>query len=243
MRKLFLLLSLLLTTNVNSKVVTVAFGEKLPPYVIPETNSGIEIDIVREALALKGHKLKPVFLPMGRIALDFKSRKVDVVMIDIGEDLSKLGGYYGNAPVLYDNVFITLKKRNLKINRPEDLKGLRINSFIGALRRYPEWLGEVEKTSNYVELNDQSLQPVLLSSERYDIILCDRYIFKYYSHTARNNAFYKELPVEEHEFTIADPLDYRPVFYNKIIRDDFNEGLKEIQKKKRDREIYEKYLD
>lgn len=225
----------------RADLVSVAFGEKLPPFIIPEKNSGIEIEIVREALAVRGHMLKPLYFPMARIAMSFKTRKVDVVMMDVGEDMSLLGGYYGEPPVLYDNVLITLKEKNITIKRPQDLKGLRINSFIGAQKRYPDWFGSLSPEF-YVEKNDQSVQPLLLEMGRFDVVLCDRNIFKYYSVLAKKNPRFKGLPVVEHPFVIVNPEHYRPVFYDKKIRDDFNYGLKTLQKSGRVKVIYDSYL-
>lgn len=231
----------LTSLSLKADVVSVAFGEKLPPFVIPETNSGIEIEIVREALALRGHVLRPLYFPMARIAISFKSRKVDVVMMDVGEDMSTLGGHYGDPPVLYDNVLITLKERNITIKRPEDLKGLRVNSFIGAQKRYPDWFGSLGPEA-YVEKNDQSVQPLLLEMKRYDVVLCDRNIFKYYSMLLKKSALFKGLPIVEHPFAIVNPEHYRPVFFDKKIRDDFNYGLKILQKNGRVKAIYDSYL-
>lgn len=229
-------------TPLRADVVSVAFGEKLPPFVLPDSDSGVQVEIVREALKVKGHTLKSVYLPMGRITTAFKTRKVDVVMMDVGEDMRKVGGFYGDPPILYDNVFITLKKNKIIIKHPRDLKGLRIDSFVGALKRYPEWLGEVGKTLEYVEKNDQSTQPLLLDLERFDVVLCDRYIFKYYTIQSKKNPRFKNYPVVEHPFTVANPDDYRPVFFSKKIRDDFNYGLRKIRKQGIDQAIYDRYL-
>lgn len=235
-------LFLLSSTSLRAEIVSVAFGEKLPPFVLPSTDSGVEVEIVREALKVRGHVLKGVYLPMARITTAFKARRVDVIMLDVGEDMKKVGGFYGDPPILYDNVFITLKKNKIVIKNPSDLKGLRIDSFVGALKRYPKWLGEVGRTLEYVEKNDQSTQPLLLDLERFDVVLCDRYIFKYYTMLAKKNPRFKNLPVVEHPFTVANPDHYRPVFYSKKIRDDFNYGLKVIRKKGIDRAIYDSYL-
>lgn len=193
--KNFLIFIFIIATSLdaNAKTVTVAFGEKLPPFIIPESNSGIEVDIVREALAFKGHTLKAIYLPMARIPIIFKNHKVDVAMLDVGEDMSAFGGFYGNPPVLYDNVFITLEKKHITIKKPKDLDGLRINSFIGGLKRYPEWLTEVSKTENYEEKNDQAVQPLLLNFDRCDVILSDRTIYKYYASQAKKIRFLKIL--------------------------------------------------
>ena len=102
--------------------VSMAFGEKIPPFCFPETNSGIEVEVVSEALAYRGHHLIPKYFPFARIPLEFKTKHVDAAMMDLGMDLTPFGGYYANPGILYDNVFISLKERNLVISKPEDLK-------------------------------------------------------------------------------------------------------------------------
>ena len=242
MRNHILIFTLLLfSLSIKASEVSVAFGETIPPFVIPEGHSGIEVDIVREALAVRGHILKPIYMPVARIPLTFKNRKVDVIMMDVGTDIKLLGGYYGNPAVSYDNVFITLKKNKIVIKKPEDLAGLRINSFIGAQKRYPRWLGKLS-TEKYIEKNDQSSQPLLLSLGRYDVILSDRNIFKYHSLISQKNPRFKNFPIEEHDFVTVKPKDYRPVFYSKKIRDDYNFGLNSITKSGLVKNIYDNYL-
>jgi polar amino acid transport system substrate-binding protein len=48
-------------SSVQAKEVNFIFGLSLPPYVIQEASSGFELEIIREALAVKGHTLKPSF--------------------------------------------------------------------------------------------------------------------------------------------------------------------------------------
>lgn len=225
-----------------AKDVTMAFGEKIPPFCFPETNSGIEIEVIGESLAYKGHVLKPKYYPFGRITLAFKSGKVDAAMTDLGEDMTKLGAFYGDSAVVYDNVFITLKDRKIVINKPEDLKGLSVFAFQGALKRYPSWLKSVELAGKYQEFHDQKLQVGVLLNRRYDVVLSDRSIFKYHM-----LQYYKEkevLPKEmqEHAFVKLNLDDYRPVFRSKEIRDDFNLGLTNLKKSGRFKNIYDKYL-
>jgi len=47
----------------------------LPPYGIKDSNSGIEVDIVRAALAKKGHTITVRFVPFGRVGKDFEDGK------------------------------------------------------------------------------------------------------------------------------------------------------------------------
>ena len=206
-----------------AETVRMAFGDNLPPYILPALDSGIEVEIVREALAFRGHVLQAHYLPMGRIPYQFIDRHVDAIMMDVGEDMHAHGGFYGAPPVLYDNVFFTLKQRALAIHKPADLKALTVVSFVGAAKRYPEWLGPLDHKPNYIERNNQATQPMLLALGRYDVVLSDRTIFQYYMHEqARKDPSFRVPEVSEHSFTTADPRDYRPVFRTRAIRDDFN---------------------
>jgi polar amino acid transport system substrate-binding protein len=222
--------------------VSMAFGEKIPPFCFPETDSGIELDVMREALAFRGHALKPHYYSFARIPVAFKAGEVDAAMTDLGEDMASWGAFYGNPAVIYDNVFITLRDRRLSITRPEDLRGLTVISFVGAAKRYPEWLDPVRKAGRYFEQNDQALQVLTLDRGRYDVVLSDRNIFKYFTQQLKLNRTFKPKPVVEHPFVKLNPMDYRPVFRDAAIRDDFNAGLKNLKDSGRFQAIYAKYL-
>lgn len=225
----------------QGRELRMAFGERIPPFCFPQTESGIEVDVFREALAYKGYRLKPLFYPFARVPRAFKTGDVDATMTDLGEDLSKAGGHYGDSAVLYDNVLISLQSRRLQIQKPEDLAGLSVISFQGALRRFPAWLEPVHKAGRLVEINDQALQVRTLMRGRYDLVLSDRSIFRYFSLQLRREGE-TLLPVTEHVFTVANPHDYRPVFRDAQVRDDFNEGLRWLRSSGRYKAIYERYL-
>lgn len=222
--------------------VTMAFGEKIPPFCFPETDSGIELEVMREALAYRGHVLRPRYYSFARIPVAFKAGEVEAAMTDLGEDMTSWGAYYGNPAVIYDNVFITLKERHLSITKPEDLRGLTVISFAGASKRYPDWLDAVRKAGHYYEQNDQALQVLTLDRGRYDVVLSDRNIFKYFTLQLKLNKSFKPKPVVEHPFVKLNPMDYRPVFRDAAIRDDFNAGLKQLKDTGRFQAIYYKYL-
>ncbi|MBA5604807.1 ABC transporter substrate-binding protein [Duganella sp. FT3S] len=222
--------------------ITMAFGEKIPPFCFPETNSGIEIEVLSQALAFRGHVLKPVYYSFARIPVAFKSHQVDAAMTDLGQDMTAVGAYYADPAVFYDNVFITLKERNIVIRKPEDLKGLSVLSFPGGAKRYPDWLGAVNKAGRYFEQNDQALQVLTLDKGRYDVVLSDRNIFRYFTLLLSLNKSIQLRPVTEQSFVKFNPMDYRAVFWNKRYRDDFNAGLKHIKENGHFDAIYRKYL-
>lgn len=226
----------------SAATVLMAFGEKIAPYCFPETDSGIELDVIGEALAVRGHVLKPVYVPLARVPFEFKYKKVDAAMTDLGEDMKPFGGHYGDPAVVYDNVLITLKHRNLHITRPEDLDGLTVLSFQGAVKRYPAWLSAVNQRGQYFEQANQELQVLTLDKQRYDVVLSDRYIYRYHANQIEHETGKPLQPVTEHAFVKITPNDYRPVFHDKTVRDDFNFGLQQIKKNGRFKAIYDKYL-
>ncbi|HSV54535.1 MAG TPA: ABC transporter substrate-binding protein [Burkholderiaceae bacterium] len=238
----FLLLALIFPLGAWSAVVSMAFGDRIPPFCFPETNSGIELEVIGEALAYRGHVLKPVYVPFARVPLAFKQRQVDAAMTDLGEDLRPLGAFYGDSAVVYDNVFITLAERNLKIRTPADLEGLTVISFQGAAKRYPQWLGPVAQAGKFFEQNNQATQVKTLDLGRYDVVLSDRSIFRYFTLQEQKAQGKSLRPVVEHVFTKVNPDDYRPVFRDQQVRDDFNAGLKQLKASGRFQAIYDRYL-
>jgi polar amino acid transport system substrate-binding protein len=222
--------------------VRMAFGEKIPPFCFPETDSGIELEVLGAALAYRGHHLVPKYFPFARIPLEFERGAVDAAMTDLGVDLTPFGAHYGNPAVFYDNVFISLKERGLVIRKPEDLKGLTVISFQGAAKRYPDWLGPVKKDGRYFEQNDQELQVLTLDRGRYDVVLSDRNIFRYFTLKLKKEKGFAPKETEEHRFVKFNPMDYRPVFRDARVRDDFNAGLAHLKETGRFQAIYDKYL-
>lgn len=232
----------MLTSFTNAKEVYMAFSQEIPPYIFQKLNKGIQIDVISAALAHKGHTLKPLYFPLGRVPIAFKGELVDAVMGDMGVDLKSSGGFYADPAVIYNNVFYTLKSKNLSINKPSDLDELRVVSFQGAENWYPKWLNKVQDEKRLYGISDQLTQVKLLHYERYDVVLSDRYIFKYFVKEMMLMSGLEIHEVDEHKFAEMDPEHFRPVFRDKEIRDDFNLGLAKIKENGQFQSIYDKYI-
>lgn len=226
----------------RAEVISVGFGESLPPYCLPESDAGIEVDIFREALAHKGHRLEARFMPMKRISLEFIDGHLDGAMMDSGIDLSAVGGHYAEPAVIFDNVFITLSDRYLVIRKPDDLRGLSVQAFPGALVRYPEWLEPVAKAGHYAEIDDQYSQVQVIQDRRYDVVLSDRVIFAYHSRQVREKLGKPLRHVAMHNVFKADPRDYRAIFRSETVARDYEAGLAHLKSTGRYREIFDNYL-
>jgi len=235
-----MVLLLAYTSHVQADEITMAFGVSLPPYVISKSNSGIEIDIIREALQFKGHTLKPKYVPLARLTQQFIDHKVDAVQRDGEVDLSKEGGFYGNVSIKYQAVMVSLKERHIILNKPEDLTGLRVIAFQGAVKAYPEWLEPVKAAGHYYEKNNQILQIRTLHTKRYDVVVADENIINYFTNKVRKEGEITLLPTDTHNF--SQPHSYRPVFRSQAIMEDFNAGLKKLHDTGRYQHIIDGYL-
>ena len=238
-----ILVSSMLTGFASAKEVLMAFSQEIPPYIFQKENKGIEIDIISAALAVKGHTLKPLYFPLSRIPIAFTSNLVDAAMGDMGVNLEPKGGFYANPAVIYNNVFITLKNQNISIEKPNDLDQLRVVSFQGAENRYPKWLKKVKEEKRFYGISDQLTQVKLLHFGRYDVVLSDRFIFYYFVKQMMLTNVLEVNEVDEHIFTTVNPEDYRPVFRDPKVRDDFNLGLKEIKETGEFQKIYDHYMN
>jgi polar amino acid transport system substrate-binding protein len=237
------LFSTLIASIANGKVVVMAFSQEIPPYIFEKNNTGIEIDIISSSLEFKGHTLKPLYFPLGRVPIAFSHNLVDAAMGDMGVNLALKGGFYADPAVIYDNVFITLKSKDISITSPSDLDSLHVVSFQGAENRYPNWLQKVVAERRFFGVSDQFTQVKLLYLGRYEVVLCDRYIFKHIVNQLKLTDDFEVMEVDEHTFINVDPADYRPVFRDKQIRDDFNLGLKKLKESGEYQKIYDRYMD
>ena len=240
---IFLMFFVICTNSLYSAEIKMSFGGEIPPYTFPKTNSGIELEIISLALSYKNHTLKPVYVPLAQVPISFKEKKVDAAMTDLGIDLRPFGGLYANPAVWYDNVFISLKQNNLTIKQPQDLDGLIVTSFQGGVHRYPKWLKHVKEKYNYFEQNNQRLQVLVLHKQRVDVILTDINIYKYNVAKLKKEKGFKAKEVKIHHFIKLNLMDYRPIFRDKKIRDDFNEGLAHIKKTGEFQAVYDKYVN
>ena len=238
-KPLLVSLMLLLSRTAWASDVVMAFGAKIAPYSFPESDSGIELDIIGEALAFRGHTLKPQYYPLARVPLTYRNGEVDAAMTDLGQNLD---AFYGNPAVIYQNRFVTLSNRHIHIKKPKDLAGLSIVAFQGAAKRYPEWLAASEKAGLYFEQNNQELQVLGLNKRRFDVVLSDESIYRYFERQLEYQELFKAKAVDFHTFIEEDPLDYRPIFRSEQIRDDFNAGLEQLKDSGRYQAIYDHYL-
>ncbi|WP_020407538.1 substrate-binding periplasmic protein [Hahella ganghwensis] len=236
--QVLLLILLFLSGFAGAGDIRVAVGLALPPYVLTDSNSGMELDVVREALKLKGHSLTPVYLPFIRFGQHLAEGKVDAAMtINEGSQIPDI--VYSDTHITYQNVAVALESSGLQIKSVQDLAKFRVIAFQNATKYLgAEFAAMAEANSKYSEKAQQEQQITLLYSGRTDVVVMDINIFKYFKKLEKKVS--TDAPVTI--FEIFQPTAYKVGFRNREYRDDFNAGLKTIKDSGRYQEILNSYL-
>ncbi|WP_019616314.1 substrate-binding periplasmic protein [Psychromonas ossibalaenae] len=235
MKYISLALLLVLSSAVQAKTLTLIAGLSLPPYVIQESDSGMEYDVIKEALAFKGHTLVMKYVPFARVSVDYP--KYDGA-ITINES-SGAKGNYSDQVITYQNYAVTLKNKGIKINSIQDLQDQKIIAFQNATKYLGDEFAQVVKgNSKYRELGQQVKQVKLLYSGRTDVVVSDINIFKYFRKSVTDVDTTAEITLHE----IFAAVGYKVLFNDVALRDDFNAGLKSLKASGRYDEIVNSYI-
>lgn len=226
------------TAASQARVLKVAVGLSIPPYVIKEESRGIEYDILQEALSWRGHSMEPVYVSLGRTLEMIKRRKVDGIM-STGQ--RNLPGCYTDPHITYWNFAITLKKNNYVIKSIDDLYDKRVTAFQNASKYLGvEFLEMSRRNRGYVEIPDQSSQNKLLYNNRTDVVVGDRYIFQWFNNEPDVKK-YSDTTQEVTHHQLFAPSHFSAVFLDSEICSDFNIGLHELKTSGRYDEIISSY--
>ena len=230
---------IVLSCLLQAETVKLGVGQDLPPYVLRESNSGIELDIAREALQVKGYEITPVYLPFGRVMLALENGDVDAALT-VNEDSGIADIHYSDSHITYQNVAIALKKSGFKIDSVQSLGQYSVLAFHYASR----YLGSefelmANKNPNYAEKGQQNIQVSMLYLKRVQVVVLDFTIFKYFKRLETRVNTDAQIDV----FKIFPPTPYKVGFRNVKIKDDFNLGLAELKKNGRYNELVKKYID
>lgn len=215
-----------ITTPVWADSINVGVSFAIPPYVIQQNNTGLELEILKHALARRGHMTVVHYRPLARTFRELKEGQLDGI---INTQPHMLDGVFYSEPVIrFHNCVFTLASRGLSISSMSDLKDKSVVAFQQASRLLGDSFGNsIAKQESYSEIAAQRHQIHLLFKGRTDAIILERSIFGYYR-KQEVDAGFKDAQVDVDEHCIFPPLDYRFAFRSEQIRDDFNAGFREI---------------
>lgn len=150
----------------------------IAPFVMPDRDSGLLVDLFREALATQGVGAEFVYVPMNRSEEALRSGWVDVA--GASKSATPAVGVTSRWPVAYfRNVAMTLRVRIPRMNGIEELSHYRVNAFKGASVA----LGGVyqEATADNPAYRETINMPsALLMLGQLDVIVSQPDIFRYY---------------------------------------------------------------
>lgn len=160
---------------------TIAVGLAKPPYVIQADNSGFEIDLIRNVIANMGKSAEFVYTSFGHAPKMLAVDEIDAVMTTntrVFSDTTKLSDVY----IIYQNVAVSLKSKQLKIESIEDLANYSVASFQKADKILgPDFENAMNQSPLFLQVADQKRQPNLLIKERVDVVVMDKNIFNYFA--------------------------------------------------------------
>lgn len=239
---------LLLPLDSFAREIRVGIGFALPPYVIRETNSGLEVDLVRKSFELEGHKVEFVYLPNLRLPVAFAEGEVDCVVANAAYNLTLDSGrkaYPSNITISYQNYAITLPHSKMSIKTYDDLMQKRVLGFNNAVKYLgPEFADMAGKNLYYSELADQSLQVRMLYSGRVQVVISDKRIFFWWREKSKQSNLSKtlDLSIEPVFHSIFPPAPRRVHFGESDLRDSFNRGLSRFRESGAVEALFEKYI-
>ncbi len=225
------------------KTLTVAFGNALAPWVFPETNSGIVVELITAALEPLGYKIVPVYMPYARRINSYKNDLVDVAS-DMNTNTiiaEHLIGYFSGPAYQYQNYLIALSANNFSFKTLNDIGSHSLISWQGATDHLGENYKElVSKNPNYTETHDQALQVKMLFLKRFEIAQMDLQIFKFYRNKIHKSGSVDTSPsVDLFPILGASPNGF--IFKDETIRDLFILRLEQLKANGEYQKIFDKY--
>ncbi len=203
---------------------TAAISLDIPPYVMETATTGLEVDLVR--LALADDTLAFVQMPYADLQTAVQRGRADV---SVAVRQSDGAGVFYSAPfITFENAAISKKSDHLKIDNVADLGGHPVLTWQGADRELGDaferlFAPDSAHRANYVEVANQRDQVRRFWERDGTVAVIDLSIFAYFT---------KELG---HSMDEVDPhrlfppvTDFRVAFKDPNLRDIFNRRLAEL---------------
>jgi len=234
-----LIIFLILTTphSMASQPFKVVVGLSKPPYVIKESLSGFELELIQQVLTTIGKKPEFIFIPYGRSEKMLELPDISAV-ITVNEQMFPHSKALSEIYINYQNVAISLKKKAITLNKISDISRYSIASFQLADKVLGHEFATAVATSDiFIQVANQEKQVELLMRDRVDILVMDIKIFFYYWHKLTVSE--KENSVDIHHIFPLSP--YRVAFKNSENVEVFNQALKNYKLSDQYQKLIEKY--
>jgi polar amino acid transport system substrate-binding protein len=244
MKVIPLLLALLsFTTIAEERSFILASTKSMPPYLYQSTKTGIEYEIVIEALnAAKVVDIQHIDVHFKRGIMLINTKSIDGITSNLANSayIDTSTKLYESAPTLnYIDCAISLKENNFKLTSIKNFYKKKIWAFKSASTTLGEEFNQMTKINKgYTENYSQELQVKVLVNKRIDIAISDKNIFLSRLSEEDVGSITKDHFVFH---SIGEPTKRVVRFYDRELRDKFNKGLEVIKKNGTYKKILEKY--
>lgn len=225
----------------SSSHLTVCVSNSTHPYVLPELNSGLDVEIIQSALNNSDQmnsRIKFVYLPNARIKYSFNKGDCDIAT-QAKEDSSWKNAIYSKYPMItFDNKAITLEKNNISLESIRDIKNYTTLAWQGAHQYLGDEFYEVTLNhKNYTELSTKLPSDMLLL-ERVDLVISEVNVFRYNLSKHSNSD-----EIIRYQKIFKTGNEYKWVFTSRKLRQSFEEGLKASYHNGAIDQIFEHYVN
>lgn len=217
----------------------IKFGvqDDIAPFVMPNRNSGLLVDMLREAMATQAVVADFIYLPSKRTEEALRSGLVDVSTS--AKQGMQLPGFFSRWPITsFHNVAITRRSDLPRLDTVGDLARYRVTAFYGAA----DMLGAAYRDAalrNPRYLEPKTLQSPLLVLRQVDVVISQKDIFHYYldrQSYQRDGDF----DLAYHDI-LGKPNEYWFVFRLAEQRDAFERGIAALYKSGDIDRLFERY--
>lgn len=203
------------------KIVDVAVGWAKPPYIDQDNNSGFEVELVENIMAPLGYRINLIYVPYGRSQRMVQNGEVDM-MLTAHDRLMLDPIMLSDKYIVYENVAVSLKRNNLKIEKIEDLKRYSLVAFQNAsLVLGKRFKHTSQNSKNYIELPEQENQVEMLFKGKTQVIVLDINIFTHFQQ-ALSDIREQEAYTVHHIFP---ENQYKVAFKDPDLKLEFNRSL------------------
>ncbi|MBF0186772.1 MAG: transporter substrate-binding domain-containing protein [Magnetococcales bacterium] len=236
------------TSNLKRESVRVAFGSNKPPFIFaPGSHRGLEIDIVREALAVSDIDMIPMELTNEGLTKIMASDVTVAAAAGVQHDPASPYHHSSNY-IFFDNAAYTLESAQTTLTDLDALKGRRIaiwgtgHKDLG--KRFFDLFNpksRVEHTPDFYEIADQGLQVRSFFEGKADTLIIDSTILGWQINQ-QADAVDTRPALTRHDL-FESRTGFSIAFRDKTLRDRFEAGLAELKKSGRYQHLVDTYKD
>lgn len=171
-KTLTLLLGLASAGCCGARELLILAGDNIPPYALPEHDSGAEVELLRAAFATQGITLRFRYVPLRRVSTD-----LELLQADGTTRGSATAGHALSQPYIRYQACVLGLSEGPNGTQLGQLGWLRVQAFQGARAELgTEFAAAVRDNPRYSEVNNQRNQLQLLRLGRIDLVVADRQI-------------------------------------------------------------------